>query len=50
VKTGIVMAASGIPPEEARKRITKAGGTVRGAIALNAGGGERSGKTTGKTG
>jgi N-acetylmuramic acid 6-phosphate etherase len=50
VKTGIVMAASGIPPEEARKRITEAGGTVRGAIALNAGGGERSGKTTGKSG
>jgi len=35
VKTGIVMAAAGIPPEEARERITRAGGTVRGAIALN---------------
>ncbi len=34
VKTAIVMAAGGIPPEEARERIARAGGTVRDAIAL----------------
>jgi N-acetylmuramic acid 6-phosphate etherase len=44
VKTGIVMAAEDIPPGEARKRITQAGGTVRGAIALN----RRSGTPPGK--
>jgi N-acetylmuramic acid 6-phosphate etherase len=34
VKTAIVMAAAGVPAAEARQRIKRAGGMVRGAIAL----------------
>lgn len=39
VKTAIVMAAAGISPAEARKRIAATGGTVRGAITLKGGDG-----------